>query len=81
MNDLDLARTAAAAGAAIVASWADRVGDPDFKGAVDPVTSADRESEEAILGLLAEYRPDDAVVGEEGSSRDGTSGRRWSNQQ
>lgn len=77
MNDLELARAAAAAGAAVVATWADRVGDADFKGAVDPVTAADRESEQAILELIAEHRPDDGIVGEEGSSRDGSSGRRW----
>ncbi len=77
MDDLTLARTAAAAGAAVVAGWADRLESVDLKGVVDPVTEADREAEEAILGLLAEHRPDDAIIGEEGSSRPGSSGRRW----
>lgn len=78
MDDLTLARAAAAAGADIVADWATRLQTTDYKGPVDPVTAADRESEAAILGLLAQHRPDDAVVAEEGSGRSGTSGRSWS---
>lgn len=77
MNDLELARAAAAAGAAVVAGWAQRIGDPEFKGVVDPVTEADRESERAVLDLITSHRPDDAIVAEEGSARDGRSGRRW----
>jgi myo-inositol-1(or 4)-monophosphatase len=77
MNDLELAREAAAIGAGIVADWADRFGGADLKGAVNPVTQADHESEQAILQLLAEHRPNDAIVGEEGANRAGTSGRRW----
>ena len=41
------------------------------------VSDADREAEELIYGLLAAERPDDGVLAEEGSSREGTSGRRW----
>lgn len=77
MNDLELARAAAAAGAAIVADWAGRLESADFKGVVDPVTAADREAEAAILAMITSHRPDDAIVGEEGASRDGASGRRW----
>jgi myo-inositol-1(or 4)-monophosphatase len=44
---------------------------------VDIVTEADRASEELIRSLLHERRPDDAVVGEEGEDRSGTSGVRW----
>jgi myo-inositol-1(or 4)-monophosphatase len=43
----------------------------------DLVSEADRASEAAILDLLTRERPDDGLLGEEGSSRDGTSGRRW----
>lgn len=43
----------------------------------DPVTAADRASEELLLELLAEARPDDAVLGEEGGVRPGTSGLSW----
>ena len=43
----------------------------------DMVTEMDRASERLIVdGLLAE-RPDDGILGEEGSSREGTSGVRW----
>jgi histidinol-phosphatase len=41
-----------------------------------PVSAADREIEEAILGILARDRPRDAVLGEE-SGRHGTGARRW----
>ena len=77
MNDLELARAAALAGAEIVADWSGRLESADFKGAVNPVTAADRESEEAILSLIIEHRPDDAIVAEEGAAREGASGRRW----
>ncbi len=43
----------------------------------DLVSEADIEAERAIRALLAERRPDDAIVGEEGDDRPGTSGLRW----
>src|SRR5437868_4518033 len=43
----------------------------------DMVTEVDRASEALIVGRLTTERPDDAVLGEEGSARDGTSGVRW----
>jgi myo-inositol-1(or 4)-monophosphatase len=48
------------------------------RGPVDVVTEADRESEAAIAALIAAERPDDGLVGEEGSAAPaGGSGRRW----
>jgi myo-inositol-1(or 4)-monophosphatase len=44
---------------------------------VDVVTEADRASEALIRGLLAERRPDDGLLGEEGSDTAGRSGVRW----
>jgi len=44
---------------------------------VDVVTEADRASEALIRGLLAERRPDDGFLGEEGSDAAGRSGVRW----
>ena len=44
---------------------------------VDVVTEADRASEELIRRRIAEARPDDAVLGEEGDDVAGTSGLRW----
>jgi myo-inositol-1(or 4)-monophosphatase len=43
----------------------------------DLVSEADRASEAAILDLLTRERPDDGLLGEEGASREGASGRRW----
>jgi myo-inositol-1(or 4)-monophosphatase len=43
----------------------------------DLVSEADRASERAIRELLAERRPDDGFVGEEGAPEPGTSGLRW----
>jgi myo-inositol-1(or 4)-monophosphatase len=44
---------------------------------VDIVTEADRETEALIRGLLADARPDDGILGEEGSTTVGTSGLNW----
>ncbi len=43
----------------------------------DPVTVADRAAEEAMRAILAERRPEDAILGEEFGSRSGTSGLTW----
>jgi myo-inositol-1(or 4)-monophosphatase len=43
----------------------------------DMVSDADREAEEAIVGLLQAERPDDGVLGEEGTDEEAASGRRW----
>ncbi len=43
----------------------------------DIVTVMDTRSEELIRRLLLEARPDDAVLGEEGADRPGTSGITW----
>jgi myo-inositol-1(or 4)-monophosphatase len=44
---------------------------------VDVVTLADRETETLIRSLLAEARPDDGFLGEEGGADAGTSGLTW----
>lgn len=45
--------------------------------ATDPVTEFDRAAEELIVRALRARRPDDAIVGEEGTADDGTSGIAW----
>ena len=45
--------------------------------AVDAVTEMDRRSEELLIAMLLAEGPNDAVLGEEGGSRSGTSGVRW----
>jgi myo-inositol-1(or 4)-monophosphatase len=41
------------------------------------VSDADRAAEEVISSLLGAERPDDALLGEEGMTAGGSSGRRW----
>ncbi|WPY95818.1 histidinol-phosphatase [Limimaricola variabilis] len=43
----------------------------------DPVTEADRAAERAMRAVLAERRPDDAILGEEYGHSAGTSGLTW----
>jgi len=52
---------------------------PDNKAAAgfDPVTEADRACERAMRAILAERRPDDAILGEEYGPQPGTSGLTW----
>jgi myo-inositol-1(or 4)-monophosphatase len=45
--------------------------------AVDVVTEADREVERLIRNRLADARPDDGILGEEGGGHSGTSGLTW----
>jgi myo-inositol-1(or 4)-monophosphatase len=51
----------------------------DSKGAAgfDPVTEADRLSEDRMRALLARLRPQDAILGEERGATPGTSGWTW----
>jgi histidinol-phosphatase len=42
-----------------------------------PVTAADRENERMLRELIAREFPHDAILGEEGTKRTGSSGRRW----
>lgn len=44
---------------------------------IDVVTEMDIAAEKLITGLLAERRPEDGLLGEEGSDTPGTSGVRW----
>lgn len=52
---------------------------PDNKdaGGFDPVTVADRAAEQAMRAVLAEMRPDDAILGEEFGHTPGSSGLTW----
>lgn len=50
----------------------------EFKTSIsDVVTAADRASEKFVVKALAELRPNDGILGEEGSAKEGTSGRTW----
>lgn len=53
------------------------LGESTKSSPTDIVTRYDRLCEQEIVGGLLAVRPDDAVVGEEGASRPGTSGVSW----
>jgi len=76
MNDLELAVAAAATGAELVRAGFGVHRSVEQKGRLDPVTEIDRASEHAIVSLLTEHRPEDGLLGEEGTSR-ASAGRRW----
>ncbi|MEM1237111.1 MAG: inositol monophosphatase family protein [Pseudomonadota bacterium] len=46
-------------------------------GGFDPVTAGDRAAEAAMRRVLADLRPDDAILGEEEAAKPGTSGLTW----
>jgi myo-inositol-1(or 4)-monophosphatase len=76
---LALAVGTAREAAALVAEGRASAGDQvDVKSSsVDVVTAVDTASERLIVDRLLAARPDDAVLGEEGASREGGSGVRW----
>jgi myo-inositol-1(or 4)-monophosphatase len=77
VTDREVAERAVRAGGAEALRLAGGALDVQRKSsAADLVSAADRASEAAIVGLLAAERPDDAIVGEEGSSVAGST-RRW----
>lgn len=75
----ELASTVARrAGAAIVERREAAVATATTKSSpTDPVTEADRVAEAIVVDGIAAARPDDAIIGEEGTERAGTSGLAW----
>lgn len=76
---LEVAREAArAASAPLLAAFGGRGRALRSKSTpTDPVSEADLAAERAVRAVLAERRPDDGVLGEEGGEAAGTSGLRW----
>jgi myo-inositol-1(or 4)-monophosphatase len=79
---LDVAREAAQAAAAELLARYERAGGPvglaTKSTATDPVSEADLAAERAIRAVLARRRPDDGILGEEGTGDlPGTTGLRW----
>ena len=71
-------RAARAAGALLAERVQGPVSGLAYKSsATDPVSDADRDAEATILAILREARPDDAMLGEEGTAEIGASGLRW----
>jgi myo-inositol-1(or 4)-monophosphatase len=77
--DLELAQRAARAAGEVLLSYYGRApeGLESKTSATDPVSDADREAERVIRELLEAERPDDGLMGEEGSRSPAPSGRRW----
>jgi myo-inositol-1(or 4)-monophosphatase len=76
---LSLAVTTAREAAGVVAGGrGSAAADVDVKSSpTDVVTAVDSATERLITERLLAARPDDGVLGEEGASREGTSGVRW----
>lgn len=64
-QDLDVAVSAAQKGSTAIKRWVGRLRTADFKGEVDPVTEADRESEALIIAEIKAARQGDAILAEE----------------
>jgi myo-inositol-1(or 4)-monophosphatase len=71
-----VALSAAQAAAHVVATGTPE-GVTTKSSATDMVTDVDRNAEAAISAVIASSRPDDGVLGEEGTSRPGATGVRW----
>jgi fructose-1,6-bisphosphatase/inositol monophosphatase family enzyme len=71
-GDLLRARLPEVAGGRLLAGGATTKSSP-----TDLVTDVDRSSEALIVGSLLQARPDDGIQGEEGSSRNGSTGVIW----
>jgi myo-inositol-1(or 4)-monophosphatase len=76
---IDAAIEAARRGGEVLLSWWRNLpaGAVEEKAQNDFVSRADRESERAIVETLLGRHPGDGILGEEGASRQGASGREW----
>jgi hypothetical protein len=75
----NVALIAARAAAAVLAQGATRApaGVETKTSVTDMVSDVDREAEAAVSRVLSDLRPSDGVLGEEGTSRQGTTDVRW----
>ncbi len=74
---LTRARSAASSAATLLMTPPKDLGIEAKSTPTDAVTVMDKRSEELLVAQLLEGRPDDAILGEEGSDLPGTSGFRW----
>lgn len=75
---LELAvRAATAAGAELLRRYGHVEGLDTKSSATDPVSDADRAAERMLVELITAERPNDAMIGEEGTDRPGSSGYTW----
>ncbi|HUS08393.1 MAG TPA: inositol monophosphatase family protein [Bryobacteraceae bacterium] len=76
-KELHLARSIAMHSGELAMGFQQRGVTAESKADLSPVTIADRECESLISKLITEVFPNDGLLGEEGASRPGTSGRTW----
>jgi histidinol phosphatase-like enzyme (inositol monophosphatase family) len=76
-SELDFARRLAAAAGENARAIRARGIVAETKADASPVTVADRDNERIIREAIEREFPDDGILGEEGSSKAGSSGRRW----
>jgi myo-inositol-1(or 4)-monophosphatase len=78
-GDLELAERAARAAGEVLMSYYGHAaqGVAAKSSPTDPVSDADRDAERTIRDMLATERPEDGLVGEEGSRTEGGNGRTW----
>ncbi|OBJ62805.1 hypothetical protein A9W95_07910 [Mycobacterium sp. 1423905.2] len=77
---MEVAQRAAEAGARVALYWrenAEHLPIEQKTGPRDLVSRADRESEDAIVSVLREMRPDDGILGEERGAVEGSSDVIW----
>lgn len=77
--DLELAERAAREAGEVLLGWFGRQpeGLASKTSVTDPVSEADRQAERTIRDLLAAERPDDGILGEEGTQEPTANGRTW----
>lgn len=75
--ELDFALRVAKAAGANAARIRSQGVTAETKPDASPVTIADRENERLIRDAIERQFPADAILGEEGARKDGSSGRRW----
>lgn len=76
-DDLDVAIDAARSGGAVVWKAFGSPVEAKFKSDANPVTIVDHEAEAAIVDVIKRFRPDDAVLAEEGGGSGWERGRVW----
>jgi histidinol-phosphatase len=76
-RELEFARRIAVAAGANARRIRDQGITAETKADESPVTIADRDNERLIREAIESEFPDDGILGEEGSNKSGTSGRRW----
>lgn len=78
MRDLELAQDLVVrAGALAAAMRAEGLAAEQKTSISDVVTDADHAAEALVTETLLRDRPDDGLLGEEGTEREGSTGRRW----